>query len=167
VNILKGHHVGLTVKSLRQSLKFYRDLLGLEVAFSWNPKAPYIKTVTGYSNAEFYIAILRVPNSEIFVEILEYRGVDQSKIDHRTGNPGIAHLAFQVDDVDEWFQFLNKNGIASVSQPVIPSTGPNRGGKIVYVIDPDGYRVELIQTSNEFSSYTPSKTEEISWLPRN
>jgi hypothetical protein len=41
--------------------------------------------------------------------------------------------------------------------PVTPEIGPNKGGRIVYMIDPDGYRVELIQTSNSFGSYSPKE----------
>jgi len=28
-----------------------------------------------------------------------------------------------------------------------PDTGPNRGGKAVYMLDPDGIRIELLQTT--------------------
>ena len=35
------------------------------------------------------------------------------------------------------------------------SIGPNRGGRAVYVIDPDGFRVELIETSRSFADFAP------------
>jgi sugar lactone lactonase YvrE len=37
-----------------------------------------------------------------------------------------------------------------VSPPVTPTIGPNKGGRAVYMIDPDGFRVELIQSSMGF-----------------
>jgi hypothetical protein len=31
--------------------------------------------------------------------------------------------------------------------------GPNEGGKVVYLIDPDGFRLELIQSVGSFIDY--------------
>jgi len=155
MEILKGHHTGLTVRSIVKSIAFYRDLLGMHLVFSWSPNAPYIGEVTGYRNAELNIAVLKVPQVDFFIELLEYKNVEQITIDHRNGNPGIAHIAFQVDNLDQWFQFLRSKGVSSVSNPVTPTAGPNRGGRLVYMIDPDGYRVELIETSKAFTEFLP------------
>jgi len=159
MKIIKGHHTGLTVKSLSRSLYFYQELLKLELVFSWNPKADYLSKVTGYQNTDFHIAVLKVPGLDYFIELLEYRNADVTEIDHRNGNPGIAHIAFKVDDLGDWYDYLKSNGVASISNPVTPESGPNKGGKLVYMIDPDGYRVELIQTLSNFGDYTPSRHE--------
>jgi lactoylglutathione lyase len=156
-NIVKGHHTGLTVRSLIKSMVFYKDLLGLEEIFTWNPKAQYINEVTGYKEADFHISVLRVPGIDYYLELLEYRNTEQISIDHRNGNPGIAHIAFQVENLDEFYDFLVGKGVKSVSSPVTPEIGPNKGGRIVYMIDPDGYRVELIQTNNSFGNYKPKE----------
>ena len=154
--VSKGHHMGLTVQSLEPSLHFYRDLLGLEEKFTWSPKAEYIREVTGYRKAEFNISVLEVPRSDLYLELIEYKNVEQVEIDHRNGNPGIAHIAFQVDNLDDFFAFLTENGVKSVSNPTTPTIGPNEGGRIVYMIDPDGYRVELIQTQHSFGAFEPN-----------
>jgi catechol 2,3-dioxygenase-like lactoylglutathione lyase family enzyme len=124
--------------------------------FSWNPKANYISTVTGYQDADFHIAVLKVPGIDYFVELLEYRNAEVVEVDHRNGNPGIAHIAFKVDNLGEWYDYLKSHNIESVSEPVTPETGPNKGGQLVYMVDPDGYRVELIQTRNSFGDYSPN-----------
>lgn len=157
MNITNGHHTGLSVKSLEKSLHFYHQLLKLDLMFSWNPKAPYLSKITGYENTDFHIAVLKVPGINYFIELLEYRNAEVFEIDHRNGNPGIAHLAFQVDNLQQWFEYLKNNGIESISSPVTPESGPNQGGKIVYMIDPDGYRIELIETSKNFGDYSPIK----------
>ncbi len=155
MQIITGHHTGLSVSSIDESLVFYRDLLGLKVIFSWNPNADYIRTVTGYKDADICVAVLQVPETEFYIELLEYRKVKHAVVDHRNGNPGIAHLAFFVDNVDQWFSFLTSRGIQSVSMPVTPEKGPNKGGRIVYMIDPDGFRVELIQSPKTFAEFNP------------
>lgn len=149
-SIDRPHHTGIQVADLERSLGFYRDILGFEVVFQWNPQAEYIRTITGYPGADIHAAILRLPKSDVFLEILEYRNVDRAPVDTRTANPGTAHLAFFVDDCDALYEELTAKGVPAVSPPVTPTIGPNTGGRAVYMIDPDGIRVELITTSRTF-----------------
>lgn len=148
---LRPHHIGIQVADLERSVAFYRDLLGFEVVFQWNPQAEYIRTITGYPGADIHAAILRLPGeSGVFLEILEYRNVDKAPVDTRTANPGTAHMAFFVDDCDALYEELTAKGVRSVNPPVTPTIGPNEGGRAVYMIDPDGIRVELITSKRTF-----------------
>jgi len=151
--ITRAHHTGLQVASLDRSLAFYQKVLGLELVFRWNPKATYIGELVGYPDVDLHAAILRMPKSDTFLELLEYRNVERVPIDTRTANPGTAHIAFFVDDLDELFEELIQRGIGTVSKPVTPTIGPNRGGRAVYMYDPDGIRVEFIQSSVGFGEY--------------
>lgn len=150
--VRSGHHTGIQVQSLQRSVAFYRDLLGLELVFEWNPVAEYLGELVGYPDVDMHIAVLRIPRSDLFLELLEYRGVEREPVDTRTANPGTGHIAFGVDDVDALYEELTAAGVASVSRPVTPTIGPNRGGRAVYMIDPDGFRVELIQSPRSFDA---------------
>lgn len=151
--IVKAHHMGISVRSIRESTKFYKDLLGFEVVFSWNPQAEYIGVLTGYPEVDLNVTVLKLPGVDVFLELLEYGNVGLKSIDHGNANPGIAHIAFFVDDVQAWYEILSAKGVKSVSKPVKPTIGPNKGGQAIYMIDPDGVRVELIQSSKSFSDY--------------
>ena len=153
--ITKAHHMGLTVKSLERSIAFYRDVLGFELAFQWNPQADYIRELVGYPDVDLHGAILRLPGTDVCLELLEYRNIEQIPVDMRNGNVGNGHIAFNVDDLLEFYEKLKARGVKSVSPPVTPTIGPNKGGKAVYMIDPDGFRVELIQSAQAFGSYKP------------
>lgn len=155
--ILRPHHMGLQVADLERSLAFYRDILGFEVVFAWNPRAPYIAELVGYPGVDLHAAILRLPDSSVFLELLEYRNVDRHPVDTGTANPGTAHIAFFVGDLDGLYGRLTERGVGSVSRPVTPTIGPNRGGRAVYMLDPDGVRVELIETSRTFGEYRPDE----------
>ena len=89
--ITRPHHIGIQVADLERSVAFYRDILGFEVVFQWNPQAEYIRTITGYPDADIHAAILRMPgDSGVFLEILEYRNVDEDARGHpdrRTRGP--------------------------------------------------------------------------------
>lgn len=147
------HHVGITVASLERSLSFYRDLLGFEEVFRWNPKADYIGILVGYPDVDLHAVVLRMPGASGMLELLEYRNVDGSTIDSRNGNSGTCHVAFLVANLDAVYERLLDNGVLSVSLPIAPTIGPNKGGRAVYMIDPDGVRVELIQTARSFDDF--------------
>src|SRR5262245_23468799 len=127
-SIQRPHHTGIHVADIERSVAFYRDLLGFELVFQWNPQAEYIRTITGYPDADIHAAILRMPGSDYYLEILEYRNVDKTPVDTRTANPGTAHIAFFVDDCDALYAELTAKGVKSVNPPVTPSIGPNQGG---------------------------------------
>jgi catechol 2,3-dioxygenase-like lactoylglutathione lyase family enzyme len=153
--ITRMHHTGFTVRSLETSIAFYRDILGFELAFQWNPQAPYIGELVGYQSVDLHGAILKLPGTDVCLELLEYRNVDQVQVDMGNGNVGNGHIAFNVDNLLELYAELQKKGVASVSKPVTPTIGPNKGGKAVYLIDPDGFRVELIESAQAFGDYKP------------
>lgn len=155
--IQKPHHTGIQVADIDRSVRFYRDVLGFEVAFAWNPQADYIRTMVGSPEADIHAAILRMPGSDYFLEILEYRGVDKQPVDTDTKNPGTAHIAFFTDDCQGLYEELRSKGVESVSEPVTPTIGPNIGGRAVYMIDPDGVRLEFIQTKGSFGDFDPDE----------
>jgi catechol 2,3-dioxygenase-like lactoylglutathione lyase family enzyme len=154
-SITSAHHTGFQVADLDRSLVFYRDVLGFEVVFRWNPRAPYIGELVGYPDVDFHSAILRQPNCDVFLELVEYRNVERAAVDTSNANPGTAHIAFFVDDCDALYAELAAKGVEAVSEPVTPTIGPNEGGRVVYMIDPDGFRVEFIESAGSFGSYDP------------
>jgi lactoylglutathione lyase len=145
--ILKPHHTGIQVADLERSVAFYRDILGFELVFQWNPQAEYI---------------LRMPGGDVFLELLDYRNVERTPVDTRTANPGTAHIAFYTDDCDALYAELVAKGVGSVSPPQSPTIGPNKGGRAVYMIDPDGVRVEFIQTARSFGDFSPDEAAKVS-----
>ena len=143
-------HTGLTVSDLDRSIAFYRDLLGLELVAQWDSAEPYLRRVVGFPDAELRIALLRLPGSSSgasghHIELLEYRSPRGTRGDPRTCNPGNAHVAFMVEDIDAAYAELSATGVRFKSVPVEITHGRNRGGKAVYFLDPDDITLELVQ----------------------
>jgi lactoylglutathione lyase len=149
----RPHHTGIAVSDLERSVRFYRDILGFELTFAWNPRAEYIETLIGYPGADVHSAILRMPDSDVFLELMEIRDVAKRAVDTGTANPGVAHICFFTDDCDGLYAELTARGVAAVSAPVTPTIGPNEGGRAVYMLDPDGVRLEFVQTPRSFGDY--------------
>jgi lactoylglutathione lyase len=140
-------HFGIQVAELERSVAFYGDLLGFELVARWVRDQEYIQELVGYPGVELHVAVFRLPLSNAFLEILEYKNVDKHPVDPSTANPGTAHFCLYVDNLDALHDRLSSAGVRFVSDVKSPNIGPNRGGKAVYMIDPDGIRVELIETT--------------------
>ena len=141
-------HIGIQVRDVERSARFYEQSLGFERVERWSLSHPYVQRVVGYHpDVTLEIALLKIPSSELFLEILEYRGVEGAAVDPATANPGTAHFCLFVEDLDGLYAELTRNGVEFVSEVQTPTWGPNEGGRLVYMKDPDGIRVELVETA--------------------
>jgi lactoylglutathione lyase len=146
--VIRGcDHIGIQVQDVERSASFYERHLGFQRVERWSLDHAYVQRVVGYyPHVTLEIAVLTMPGTELFLEILEYRGVERAAIDPATANPGTAHFCLFVDDLDQLYADLTAEGVEFVSDVQIPTWGPNEGGRLVYMKDPDGIRVELVET---------------------
>ncbi len=138
-------HVGLQVTDVERSRTYYRDVIGLRELERLTRNDPYLGHVTGYPGLTLDICLLVEPASGVLLELLEYRDIDRRAVDPATANPGTCHVCFEVDDVDVIHARAVASGHGSVNAPVTPTSGRWAGGRSVYLTDPDGIRVELVQ----------------------
>ena len=146
--ILSTNHTSFTVSNLDWSLSFFRDILGFEVTSKAprNPRA--IQHITGVEEAEVMIAYVRAPGHS--VELIQYLRPDRrARHQSRPCDVGFAHLAFDVDNVDAAVIAAKEYGVLPIAAPYVTDAGPNAGGKVVYLRDPDGITIELIQKPKE------------------
>jgi lactoylglutathione lyase len=139
-------HTGFTVEDVDRSLTFYRDLLGLDVLWQRVCDAEYLGQIVGYPEVEMHQVLMSIPGTDHTFELNDYRNVERSPVENpANANPGTAHLSLLVDDIDGYYEKLTEAGYEVIHKPVGPTEGPNVGNKVIYVIDPDNIRVELIQ----------------------
>ncbi len=142
-------HIGIQVRDVERSARFYEEL-GFRRVGRWSRAEPYVQRVVGYyPDVTLDIIELEIPGSEVWLEILEYQGVEKSPVDTATANPGTGHFCLLVDDLDELYARLKAHGVEFVSEVQTSTAGPIAGGKVVYMKDPDGIRVELIELAKE------------------
>lgn len=141
-------HGGIAVSDMDSSLAFYRDVLGLEVFFDVTLDAvDYVRAVMGIEMADARLVYLTVPGSaDVYVELIEYHGTDAQPTAPRAWDPGTGHLCFYVGDAQGLHERAVGLGYRSRSSGAIEiPVGPNAGGRAAYLLDPDGYHVELFQ----------------------
>ena len=117
-------HTRMRVSDMEQTIKFYTDVLGLEV----------LERKTSPRGS--HLAFLKVPNSEELIELCSFpaSGVVQVQED-------LVHLAFEVEEMDQTIQELNRKGIPITDGPTTSSSG----SRFIFIDAPDGYEIELIQ----------------------
>ena len=144
--IVAADHTGITVSNLERSLAFWRDLLGFEFSHSAHQKGERPEQITGVKGADLRLAVLKTPTGHK-IELLEYFApADRKKsFDLRPCDLGHVHVALIVDDLDALLKKIADSGWKAVGKPQGLTEGPNAGKRVVYVFDPDGTTIELMQ----------------------
>lgn len=141
------HHLGLTVSDIERSIGFYRDVLGMTL-IRRRPRvtADYVSKQTGYEGLELNVASFRVSDdSKQSLEVVQYLNHEGPPSDAATNRSGNSHLCLLVDDLRSCYDDLSTQGVRFKSEPVTITAGPNEGGLVVYLYDPDGYTLEMFQ----------------------
>jgi catechol 2,3-dioxygenase-like lactoylglutathione lyase family enzyme len=143
--IVSTDHTGITVSNLERSLEFWRDVLGFEFSHSAHQKGDLAQEITGVDGAEIKLAVLKTPGGHK-IELLEYLApTDRKRATLRPCDVGSVHVALLVNDLDAVLAQIAASGWEAAGKPQTLSKGPNAGKRVVYVRDPDGTTIELMQ----------------------
>lgn len=143
-------HFSFTVADIERSIRFYRDLLGFELVHEQEQQNAYTSQLVGYANAHLKVAQFAVPGqprglSSHDLELVEYVNPRGTRGDTNICNPGAAHLAICVDDIQDRYEMLHSAGVQFNSPPTAITAGVNVGGFTCYFRDPDQIVLEMVQ----------------------
>jgi catechol 2,3-dioxygenase-like lactoylglutathione lyase family enzyme len=142
--IIAADHTGITVANIDRSLAFWRDVLGFELSHRAHQTGDLAREITGVPGAEISIAVLKAPGHKI--ELLEYLAPpDRKRVDLKPCDVGSVHVALTVDNLDAVLSTIAASGWKAAGKPQTLKSGPNAGKRVVYVHDPDGTTIELMQ----------------------
>jgi glyoxylase I family protein len=144
--ILTADHTGITVSNLERSLAFWRDLLGFEFSHRAHQKGEMAEQITGVAGAELTLAVVKAPGGHK-IELLEYLSPADRKKNSgmRPCDVGHVHVAFTVENLDPILQKIAQSGWQAAGKPQTLASGPNAGKRVIYVRDPDGTTIELME----------------------
>ncbi len=124
-------HTMIRVGDLQKSIDFYTEILGMKLLRKKDyPSGKFTLAFVGYGDEQ----------NNTVVELTHNWGTE----DYDLGN-GYGHMAFGVDDIYATCDEMRKKGLNITREP-----GPMKHGNtvIAFVEDPDGYKIELIETSS-------------------
>jgi len=142
------HHVGITVKDLDASIRFYHDLLGLPFSNEPSPwfEGPELGPAVGVPGAGLRQVSLLLGDTTL--ELLEYKSPPSETSEPlRSNNIGASHVAFLVDDIGDTKAGLEAKGVTFFSAVNVVDEGVLAGWRWVYFADPDGSPLELVEVA--------------------
>jgi catechol 2,3-dioxygenase-like lactoylglutathione lyase family enzyme len=139
VKIVGIDHTSFTVSDLETTNAFFAKL-GFEPLRRYVSSGPAADEGTGTANADVDISWLSHPQGGPKLELLRYQNQPTGKAVHNS-QVGAAHLCLRVENVNAEYERLSSEGVTFVSAP----HGDEFGVVWVYMRDPDGNVVELIQ----------------------
>jgi len=145
---VQGAEMGIVVSDLEASLEFYRDLLGFNLSGDLNfISDPGIAGLIGPSDdIRFRIVSGVVPGTRARISLVEVKGVPRTLFHPRIPDPGCRAIALRVTDLDVLLARLEAAGVRIVSGGGVPAQfSPTI--RNIFVEDPDGFKVELYQSS--------------------
>jgi len=117
-------HTRYRVNDLERTVKFYKEVLGLEE----------IRRHKSPRGSE--LVFLKTPGSEEQIEITYFPGSGPVQV-----QPDLTHLAFEVESLEEFGKHLDKLGLTFSDGP----TKSSSGSVFAFVDAPEGYEIELIE----------------------
>ncbi len=117
-------HTRYRVNDLEKTVKFYKEVLGLEeIRRNKSPRGSEL-------------AFLKTPGSEELIEITYFPGSGPVQV-----QPDLTHLAFEVDSLEEFGKHLASLGLKFSDGP----TKSSSGSSFAFIDAPEGYEIELIE----------------------
>ena len=168
-DVLRPGHLGREIGEVEEIMHFYHDLLGLELRGTRDQPRPFSvhrglqefvelgQDAPNPYDASSRGSLLPIPGTaavpggpEMMIEAIEIKGIKSRPYNPPLSDPGASYLKLIVRDLDKTLADLKDEYIPVITvggNPVELPGWPGVTGKIraVFVRDPDGYPVELIE----------------------
>ncbi len=139
--------MGITVKDMDRSLKFYTEVLGFKKVSDNSYKGADFEKLEGVFGLHMRVAKLQLGDE--FIELTDYITTGGRSIpeDAQSNDLFFQHIAIVVSDMDKAYQQVKKYNVEHVSTApqTLPKSIPAAEGiKAFYFHDPDDHNLELI-----------------------
>jgi catechol 2,3-dioxygenase-like lactoylglutathione lyase family enzyme len=143
-------HVGICVSDLDRSLRFYRDLLGFRYRSELTVQGEPSDTLLRLRGVDLRAVYLERDGTRI--ELLSYAspGTVGDGAPRPMNGRGLTHLSLRVDSVRDTVAELRAAGVSILDESAIDI--PGFGAAAIFVADPDGTLIELVQSPGDLEA---------------
>ena len=130
---MKLHHFAIEVKNIDESIAFYTEKLGFKI----DSKIKIGKSSPKTGTDDLFYVYLKY-NSGVCLELVE---IWNKREDRKVAHGVCPHIAIATDNFENTLKTLENNNVEIFDGPHIISDDV----KIVIILDPDGYRIDIVQ----------------------
>ena len=143
VSVRRFSHLGLCVRDLARACEFYVVGLGFRELSRFVTRGAETSRLLGLARVELEAVYLE--RDSFRLELLHYRspGAVSGDAPRAMNQAGLTHLSLLVDDLDATLAALQALGARPLPESRIDSL--RFGARVMFVLDPDGTRVELVE----------------------
>lgn len=142
-------HIGLTITNMEQSIKFYKDILGLKFIGEIFMESKETDILFARENCKAHISYLNGSDDIISppIELIQFVNDDAEQDICSLHKTSISEVCFKVDNIDTMYRHLLDNNVKCLSSPQLFDFTKYGFGKskALYFKDPDGIILELIE----------------------
>ena len=141
--ITKTRHIGIIVRDLKISTKFYTNFLGLKLKKKLLEKGEYFNELIGDKEKVAKVVKIDLPD-KTYIELIEFtdpKKIEKIKIE-RFDKIKQMHICFTVKKINLYFKRLKKLKVKFVSPPLKSDFDPV---KTCFFFDPDFNYVQLVE----------------------
>jgi len=144
---LRLTHIGICVSDWERSLRFYRDLLGFRYLSELQVAGEPSDTLLQLRDVHLRAVYLERDGTRI--ELLHYAspGHRAESVPRPMNQLGLTHLSFRVADLASLVRELREAGVNILDRTRIDI--PAFEAAAVFVTDPDGTLIELVQAPGD------------------
>jgi len=141
--VIGYRHTGIVVDHMDLQLKFYRDLLGMEVYYDQYEDGSWLNKILPIDPTHYARIVKLGKDNKTIVELLHFR--EWIYCDGKTkdyNERGITHIALLVNDLQKVYELLKSYKIHFLSDP---QTNTEKTAKVCFCYDYEGNMVELVE----------------------
>jgi catechol 2,3-dioxygenase-like lactoylglutathione lyase family enzyme len=142
MTIQRMDHVGIVVDDLAAATAFFVEL-GLELQGEWSAEGGWVDRIVGLEGVRTDCAMMATPDGHGRVELVKFHAPSAPGGDRQAAanTPGIRHLTFEVDDLDDVVARVRARGAELVGE----LERYEDIYRLCYVRGPEGIIVELAE----------------------
>ena len=152
--------LSIAVNDLAHTTQVYRDVLGFTVEAETALTAdPQLRALTGLATAEVRRSLVQGPGSSLWIEFVEYQGIDRKPLQMRIQDRGAARLQLRAENIDDMVSVMKNAGLTVVSEGGIAvPIPPNFKGALV--ADPNNFFLTLFAPCVDCGAAWPTRAAE-------
>lgn len=137
-------HTGFITRSIEESVAFWEGVMGFRAEPVGTRREAWIAAFMGVPGAD--VRLVHLYGLGTHIEFIEFVAPKGEPVHPRANAPGAAHVCFRVTDLDRLRADILARGGSLQGETTEITEGIAKGLRGLYMRDPNGIMIELVET---------------------